>query len=129
VANLRDDPGGGGGMNRSRAKGTAAESAVVKYLRDAGFPAAERRALAGSLDKGDVTGVPDWTLEIKNCARDGLPGWMDELAKEIVNAATRHGAVVHKRRGKGSAGEWFATMTLAQLTEIMRALAARGDVR
>ena len=34
--------------NRSKAIGTAAETAVVRYLAAHGFPAAERRALHGA---------------------------------------------------------------------------------
>ena len=39
--------------NKSKAKGTRAESAVVKYFRDHGVQA-ERRALTGSKDEGDI---------------------------------------------------------------------------
>lgn len=39
--------------NKSKAKGTRAESAVVKYFRDHGIQA-ERRALTGSKDEGDI---------------------------------------------------------------------------
>ena len=36
--------------NRPKAIGTAAETAVVRYLAAHGFPAAERRALHGARD-------------------------------------------------------------------------------
>ncbi len=42
-------------MSKSKQKGTAAETAVVKYLKANGFPKAERRALQGNLDKGDIS--------------------------------------------------------------------------
>jgi hypothetical protein len=45
-------------MTRSKDKGTAAESLVVKYLQSTYWPHAERRALSGGLDKGDITGTP-----------------------------------------------------------------------
>ena len=45
--------------------GTAAESAVVKVLREHGFPHAERRALHGSIDLGDITGTPGLAWEVK----------------------------------------------------------------
>ena len=44
--------------NRPKAIGTAAETAVVRYLAAHGFPAAERRALHGATDLGDITGTP-----------------------------------------------------------------------
>lgn len=112
----------GGSVNRSKQKGTSAESAVVAYLRDHGFPHAERRALAGVLDKGDVAGVIDNVIEVKNCTRDGLPGWVDETEAERVNAGARYGVCWHKRRGKGSPGAWFVTMTGEQYVAMLRAL-------
>ena len=45
--------------------GTAAETAVVRFLRDNGFPLAERRALHGSTDRGDITGTPGLVWEVK----------------------------------------------------------------
>ena len=46
-------------MSKAKQKGTLAESALVKFLQSAGFPNAERRALAGINDLGDITGTPD----------------------------------------------------------------------
>ena len=45
-------------MNTSRRKGTAWESALVDYLIGKGWPHAERRALNGCNDKGDIAGLP-----------------------------------------------------------------------
>jgi len=53
-------------MSKAKAKGTSAETAVVKYLIDNGFPYAERRALNGALDLGDITGTPALAWEVKN---------------------------------------------------------------
>lgn len=109
-------------VNRPKQKGTSAETAVVTYLRDNGFPQAERRALSGGKDKGDVAGVIDNVIEVKNCARDGLPGWVDEAEVEKVNANAKYGVVWAKRRGKGSPGAWFVTMTGEQYVQILRVL-------
>lgn len=120
-------------MSRSRAKGTAAETAVVRYLNDHGQPAAERRALHGAADKGDVANVfarrpfragDGYTLdavvlEVKNCARTELAAWLDELAVEMRNAGAELGAVIHKRRGKGDPSEWFATLPLHVLVRLL----------
>jgi hypothetical protein len=96
-------------VNRSKAKGTAAETAVVNYLGDHGI-ACERRALNGTQDRGDVAGISGVVLEVKNCAKTELAGWVDELRVEMRNDGAHVGAVVHKRRGKSSPGEWFCTM-------------------
>lgn len=53
-------------MTASRAKGTSWETSIVRYLRDQGWPHAERRALRGSNDCGDVAGVPLVCIEAKS---------------------------------------------------------------
>lgn len=109
-------------MSRSKDKGTRAETQVVNYLREHGFPHAERRALTGNQDKGDVAGVIGNVIEVKDVSRDGLPGWIDEMVVERANANAKWGVVWHKRRGKGSAGDWFATMPASQWVDILRQL-------
>jgi Holliday junction resolvase len=107
-------------MNKSKRKGTAAETAVVGYLRENGFPHAERRALNGSTDRGDVAGVPGVVIEIKNCARMELAGWVDEARLEAANAGVGVFAVAHKRRGKGNPADWFVTLPLSVFCEVIR---------
>ena len=109
-------------VNKSKIKGTSAESAVVAYLREHGFPQAERRALSGTLDKGDVAGVLGNVIEVKNCATTTLGTWVDETEIETINAGARYGVCWHKRRGRSSPGDWFVTMTGRQYVEILRAL-------
>ena len=46
-------------MSKSKQKGTSAETAVVNYLKDKWKIPAERRALTGALDKGDISGIFD----------------------------------------------------------------------
>lgn len=86
-------------MSASRRKGTAFETAVVRYLQEQGY-LAERRALSGRLDKGDIAGVPGWTLECKAERAIDLAGYMGEAAQEAANAGTDLYAAVVKRRGK-----------------------------
>lgn len=107
-------------MSASKRKGTAAESAVVAWLREHGFPHAERRALAGNTDKGDVAGIPGVALEVKNVTKMALGEWVDEARKEGGNASARIWAVVHKRRGKGDAGDWYVTLDLRTFAELCR---------
>jgi len=59
-------------VSKSKQKGTAAETAVVRYLRSLNFqhagpafPNAERRALSGGKDMGDIAGIPDTVIEVK----------------------------------------------------------------
>jgi hypothetical protein len=52
-------------MSKSKQKGTMAETAVVQYLKQF-WPNVERRALQGSKDTGDIAGIPNVVIEIKN---------------------------------------------------------------
>lgn len=106
-------------MSASRAKGTGAETAVVRYLRANGFPHAERRALGGTQDRGDIAGVISTVIEVKNCARMELAQWVDEAEQEAGNDNAMYGVVWHKRRGQGSPSRWFVTMSGATFTALL----------
>ena len=109
--------------NPSKAKGTAAEVAVVKWLNANGYPHAERRALAGSSDKGDVAGLPSTVVEVKSCKSHALSQWVDELEAEIVNARSLTGVVIAKRRGTTDPGAWYAIMPAKRWLDLY----AEGD--
>ena len=99
-----------GRVSKQKAKGTSAETAVVKYLKDTWKIPAERRALTGALDKGDISGIDDVVLEVKNHKTMTLGQWMEELKTEIENADAATGAIIHKRKGTTDVGEWYASM-------------------
>lgn len=107
-------------MSRSKAKGTAAETAVVRFLREAGFVQAERRTLSGVQDRGDIAGVPGVVIEVKNCARQELPAWVGEAERERENDRATLGVVWHKRRGTTNPGAWFVTMSGEQFAALLR---------
>lgn len=84
-------------VNKSKAKGTAAETAVVKYLRDIwGLPLVERRALGGEKDRGDIAGIPGVVLEVKDAEDKRLSRWRDETLAEVNNDGADLGALVVK---------------------------------
>lgn len=97
-------------VSKERAKGTAAETAVVKFLQDNGFPYAERRALHGGNDKGDITGCGPLVFEVKNHKTLDLAGWVKELEAEMGNAKVDTGCVIAKKRGTTDPGEWYAIL-------------------
>lgn len=107
-------------MSKQRAKGTAAETAVVRYLREHGFPHAERRALHGTADKGDITGCGPIVFEVKNHKTLDLAGWLKELDDEMNNAGVAHGAVIAKKRGTTDPGDWYAVMPVRLLVQLLR---------
>jgi Holliday junction resolvase len=112
-------------VSASKRKGTSFESAVVGYLQTHGFPAAERRALAGTADKGDVAGIHGVVLECKNEKAISLASYVEEARVEARNAHARWWAAVVKRRGIGDPGESYAVMPLAQLVELLQAAGVR----
>lgn len=109
--------------NRSKARGTAFETDLIRYLQSHGFPEAERRALAGVLDKGDVAGVPGVVIECKNHREMDLAGWMDEAQREAINAGVYRYVVVHKRRQKGIK-DCYASMPVWLLVDLLRRVSA-----
>lgn len=108
-----------GRVNAPKRRGTAAETAVVRYLQAHGYPHAERRALRGRADCGDVAGIPGVAVEVKDCAKVDLAGWLDEARREAVNARAGIGVVVRRRRGRPDVGEWFAVLSVADLLRLL----------
>lgn len=94
----------------AKRKGSQAERDVVAWLKANGYPYADRRVAGATLDKGDISGVLGVTIEIKNHARLDLAGWLAELEIEMANDNAWTGVVIHKRKGKGDVGEWYATL-------------------
>lgn len=107
-------------VNRSKAKGTAAETAVVRFLQAIGFIHTERRTLAGINDRGDIAGIPGVVIEVKNCAKQELGAWVAEAERERDNDRATLGVVWHKRRGKADPADWFVTMSGAQFAALLR---------
>ena len=109
---------------KSKAKGTAAEREVVRYLQN-WWPAAERRALSGNKDKGDVAGIPGVVVEVKAAATQQLAGWFRETAAEQINAGAAFCMLVVKRAYK-PVPQWDAWLPIGQLPVELRHFPAAG---
>lgn len=111
-------------VNRPKNIGTAAETAVVNTCRRLGFPGAERRALHGATDLGDILLCPGVVLEVKGgaAAKDAsdldIERWLDETETEWTNANAEVAVLVVQRRGAGApnAHRWWAWWRLGWLT-------------
>lgn len=108
-------------MTASRAKGTRWETAIVDYLRTSGATHAERRALHGSDDRGDITGIPAVVIEAKSAARVELAAWLDEANAERDNDCADVGAVWFKRRGRASPANGFVVVDGATFVFLLQA--------
>lgn len=85
----------------------------------------ERRRQAGSKDKGDLAGVPGWTLEVKK-SLTALNTGLNEAAKEAVNAGTYWYAALLRRRGVSEEGLWAVVMTAYQWARLVAEWFERG---
>ena len=122
--------------NLPRRKGTRAETDVVAWLQRNGAPAAERHALHGNRDIGDITGVPGLVVSVKFVGPGkpmDLSGWINELRVMVDNATVRTqrfviadsadppwGLLVVRRPGHPSPGEWYAVQTLGDWWDMYR---------
>ena len=112
--------------NRSKDIGTKAESAVVAAARRLGFPGAERRALAGVHDLGDILLAPGAIVEVKggNAARTAsdldIERWLTETERERVNARADVAFLVVQRAGVGApnAHRWHAYFRNAWIADL-----------
>lgn len=112
-------------MSKSKQIGTAAETALVNYLRSEGFLDADREPLRGSGDTGDVsTAGVCWEVKAGAAAKaasDGLVGdWLAETERERQNARAGLGVLVMARAGYGAqrVGSWWAVVPLWALNSL-----------
>ena len=96
---------------KSRRKGRVWNNAVVNWLRDNGFPSAERTEYLDA-QTGDILGIPGWSLECKNGQRTELAAWVDQSTEQAETAGVPYHAVIHKRKGVGDVGKAYVTMPL-----------------
>jgi len=109
--------------NRSKQIGTRGETGVVKALHAHGFPGAERRALAGSSDRGDILICPGVIAEVKAGARArqaslaDISWWWRETERERHNAHAALAILVVQRNGYSAdrASKWRCFLDLGAL--------------
>ena len=94
--------------NTAKAKGRETETWAVDWLRERlGWLHAERRRLNGPQDRGDTTGHPGVTVEVKSAAAWRPVEWQRQLRAEMDNNTDRIGFVMARPRGvAGNVDEW-----------------------
>ena len=107
-------------MSKSKQKGTLAETAVADYFKQT-FSAVERRTLSGANDKGDIAGVPNCVVEVKNQRTYKIHEWMKETETERINAEADLGILVIKPNGVGvsKVNQWWAVVSLETITKLI----------
>lgn len=115
-------------MSRSRSSAKAAgartERVVADYLAEAlEDDRIDRRPRNGSKDRGDIGGLrvhgQRLVAEVKDCARQDLPGWTAEAHTEANHDDALVGVVVAKRRGTTDPGKFWVFMTVDDLLALM----------
>jgi len=103
----------------SKVKGDRAEREAAIILADRlGLPVRRKLGAGRTDDTGDLDGLPDLTIEVKNyrdlaaAIRDGL----DDAEREQTNAGTPFGAAMIRRPG----GRWFIAMSIDQFCTLYR---------
>jgi hypothetical protein len=108
----------------ARTAGTRFETAVAAALAAAlDDDRIERRSRNGSKDRGDVGGVrvrgQRLCIEVKNCTRQDIPGWIREAHTEAGNDSALCGVVVSKRKGVGDPLSQYVHMELRDLVALI----------
>lgn len=101
-------------MSKNKDAGTWAETQVVRLYQSSGWPHAERRALTGSVDRGDITGVIGLCTQVKNVAQPRLETWFSELLEQQHNASASACLLAVRKKYKPVA-KWDAWLPYVQL--------------
>lgn len=104
-----------------KAKGSQWERDVAKYFQLRGFDVERRYGAGAQQDKGDLRGIPGFTIECKNLKTISLASIVDETMREMNNAGTAFGVAIIKRR-RSSAAEGYAVMTLENFVDLLEIL-------
>lgn len=119
-------------MSYAKTKGTAFESAVVKYLFDCGFTTPRRIALSGaSGDRGDLwvgenPVKPDLIIECKNYAKEICYKQIEDFVQEahieyknalqVDNVNNVRALLISKRINLGVADSWLIWKNIYNIT-------------
>lgn len=108
--------------NPSRDKGLAYEAQIRDYLRSLGF-SVERVPPGMREDRGDLSGLIDWTIQIKCYPRDltsAIRVGLADLDTEQANAHTPYGALIVKRPRVTDPGSQLVVQELWQWGAVLQ---------
>ena len=109
----------------SRRKGQKAEQAVARWLRSLGWQARTSRSVQGLQGGADLITDCPLSIEVKDHATMKLAEWVDQAVEQARPGAP--GVVLHKRRGKGSPADWYATMRAGDLLALLEAVQSKRN--
>jgi hypothetical protein len=108
----------------ARGAGTRFERVIADYLAGClDDDRIDRRVKTGAKDRGDIGGVrihgQRLVLEVKDCARTDLAGWMTECEIQRGNDDALAGVVISKRHGRGHPGDQWVHCTVNTLIALI----------
>lgn len=112
--------------NPAKRKGTAAETAVVQWLRDKGYQAQRNRA-GWTNDQGDVDAINGVVIEVKNRVQHNWAEYFEQLGRQIADKQAYTGVILCKRPGQTNPGQWLAVMPADLWLELMQLLEETAD--
>jgi hypothetical protein len=105
----------------SRKGNQEGEIPVEQHFIARGFHRVYRLGKQGQKDKGDIGGIDDVAIEVKNHGTYSFGPWMKELAVEKAHKAAKIGALLVKPRGIGKTrvDQWWIVMTVGDFQRLL----------
>lgn len=122
-------------MTRSRRSaktaGTRFERVIADHLAEVlDDDRIDRRVRNGSKDCGDIAGLRTHgqrlVVEVKDCAKLNLPGWIREAHIEAAHDDALCGVVIYKRCRVGDPGRQWVAMELKDLIALITGQPQQG---
>lgn len=98
----------------SKRKGKVGEQEVAALLREYGFVGQRGVQYQGGKDSADVTGLPDYHIEVKRVERFDLEAAMDQARNDAAGAAV---PVVFHRKSKRA---WVVVLDAKDFLTLVR---------
>lgn len=111
--------------NPTKKLGTKHETDIKTWLRENGWPYADRLTQEGSADRGDLrlSEIIPFIIEAKTAFgktdRAAIGTWVKELEAEVRNYGASGGAVCHKKKGTTDVGEFYAILPMKYLNALL----------
>lgn len=106
----------------AQTRGDSFERSIVGYLRDELGQHLTRPRCGETHDRGDISGVPAWTFELKSYTdmMRGIREGIAELANEQATAGTPYGAAIVKRARITDPAHQLFVMRLGDAVPLIR---------
>lgn len=87
-------------MSYSKRKGYVGEKEAVEVLAEHDYEARRNGNLYGQADRGDIAGLPGWTIQVKSVSTARIPEYLKQAEEQAGRAGTGLFVVWLKLRGR-----------------------------